>query len=489
MSCTTILVGKKASYNNSTMIARNDDSPSGVFHVKKMALNKLGKSRKYKSVISHLEITTTAQSYPYTTMPNVDPKEGIWAAAGINSNNVSVTATETITTNERVLGADPYVEYKKDPKGKEYPGGIGEEDIVELVLPYIKSAREGVIRLGRLLAKYGTYESNGIAFSDKDEIWWLETIGGHHFLAKRVEDDEVVIMPNQLGMDSFDFEDAYSKKINHICSDDMLDFIKENNLDLSLDGKFNPRDSFGSHSDSDHTYNTPRAWYMARYFLDHKDFDFPESKYQPSSDDIPFSIKPNRKVTIEDVKYLLSSHYQGTPYDPYNNKGDASKKGIFRPIGVNRTSFMSLSEIRDNGDQNTSAIEWICFSSNVYNALVPLYTNVSKLPEYYTNTTLTPSTDNFYWINRIIAALCDPHFKEAIIHIERYQEKLGGQLYSLIKKYDQLALKNKENASSILEEANEEIAKVVKEETNKCLNNVLYTSSLLMKNGFSRSDN
>ena len=57
---------------------------------------------------------------------------------------------------------------------EEVPGGIGEEDIVCLVLPYIKSAREGVARLGQLLETYGTYENNGIAFQDADEIWWLE---------------------------------------------------------------------------------------------------------------------------------------------------------------------------------------------------------------------------------------------------------------------------------------------------------------------------
>ncbi len=38
----------------------------------------------------------------------------------------------------------------------------GEEDMVTLVLPYIKSARDGVIRLGEILEKYGTYEMNGI---------------------------------------------------------------------------------------------------------------------------------------------------------------------------------------------------------------------------------------------------------------------------------------------------------------------------------------
>ena len=130
-----------------------------------------------------------------------------------------MTATETITSNERVLGADSLVKYIP-AKGKEgdvdytpeVVGGIGEEDIVTLVLPYIKSAREGVLRLGEILEKYGTYEMNGIAFQDIDEIWWLETIGGHHWIAKRVKDGEYVVMPNQLGIDSFDLKDAFGKQ-------------------------------------------------------------------------------------------------------------------------------------------------------------------------------------------------------------------------------------------------------------------------------------
>ena len=68
------------------------------------------------------------------------------------------------------------VVYQPAEDGKaEVPGGIGEEDIVVLVLPYINSAREGVKRLGSLLEQYGTYEKNGIAFQDANEIWWLET--------------------------------------------------------------------------------------------------------------------------------------------------------------------------------------------------------------------------------------------------------------------------------------------------------------------------
>ena len=39
-----------------------------------------------------------------------------------------------------------------------------------------------------------------------NEIWWLETIGGHHWMARRVPDDAYVTNPNQLGSDYFEFD-------------------------------------------------------------------------------------------------------------------------------------------------------------------------------------------------------------------------------------------------------------------------------------------
>lgn len=81
-----------------------------------------------------------------------------------------MSATETTATNARVLGYDPLVH-----------DGVDEEAMVTLVLPYIKSAKEGVQRLGALIEKYGTGESNSIAFNDHDDIWLFETAGGHHW--------------------------------------------------------------------------------------------------------------------------------------------------------------------------------------------------------------------------------------------------------------------------------------------------------------------
>ncbi|MRZ82571.1 C69 family dipeptidase, partial [Paeniclostridium sordellii] len=239
MACTTILVGKDASYDGATIIARNEDSANGEFNPKRFIVVKPEEQpREYKSVISHLTITLPDDPLQYTAVPNADLKEGIWGEAGVNEANVAMSATETIAVNERVLGADPMVELRPavgEPDSTDYqaeqPGGIGEEDIITLVLPYVTTAREGVARLGELLETYGTYESNGVIISDVDEIWYVETIGGHQWIARRVPDDCYATIPNQLGIDDFDLADAFGEQREYLCSADLREFMATHHLD------------------------------------------------------------------------------------------------------------------------------------------------------------------------------------------------------------------------------------------------------------------
>ena len=482
MGCTTILVGKNASFDGSTMVARTEDAPSGVFRAKKFVnVAPEEQPRKYKSVISKVEIDLPNNPVRYTAVPNAILDNGIWGQCGANEYNVSMSATETITSNERVLGADPLVDC-----------GIGEEDIYTIVMPYIASAREGVTFLGNLLEKYGTYEMNGIAFQDENEIWWLETIGGHHWMARRVPDNSYVIMPNQLGIDKFDFDDAFGAKKEFMCSADLLDFVKKYHLDLSIDGDFNPRHAFGSRSDADHTYNTPRAWILQRYFNPTSNtYDGINADYRPDSDNLPWARIPEKKITVEDIKYALSHHYQGTEYDSYSKDIHSVKKGTLRPIGINRTNFLGLVQIRPYMPDELKCLQWLAIGSCVFNAIVPFYTNINRTPDYLANTTNQVTTENFYWTNRLIAALCDAHFADTASHIERYQLKVQSQSTALINKYDEkfIAEKiSKDNAKDFLEKANENIADELKVQTDDLLDKALYTASCNMKNKFSRSD-
>ena len=482
MGCTTILVGKNASFDGSTMVARTEDAPSGVFRAKKFVnVAPEEQPRKYKSVISKVEIDLPNNPVRYTAVPNAILDNGIWGQCGANEYNVSMSATETITSNERVLGADPLVDC-----------GIGEEDIYTIVMPYIASAREGVTFLGNLLEKYGTYEMNGIAFQDENEIWWLETIGGHHWMARRVPDDSYVIMPNQLGIDKFDFDDAFGAKKEFMCSADLLDFVKKYHLDLSIGGDFNPRHAFGSRSDADHTYNTPRAWILQRYFNPTSNtYDGINADYRPDSDNLPWARIPEKKITVEDIKYALSHHYQGTEYDSYSKDIHSVKKGTLRPIGINRTNFLGLVQIRPYMPDELKCLQWLAIGSCVFNAIVPFYTNINHTPDYLANTTNQVTTENFYWTNRLIAALCDAHFADTASHIERYQLKVQSQSTALINKYDEkfIAEKvSKDNAKDFLEKANDNIADELKVQTDDLLDKALYTASCNMKNKFSRSD-
>ena len=94
MACTTILVGKDASYDGSTIIARNEDSANGEFNPKRFIVVKPEEQpREYKSVISHLTITLPDDPLQYTAVPNADLKEGIWGEAGVNEANVAMSAT------------------------------------------------------------------------------------------------------------------------------------------------------------------------------------------------------------------------------------------------------------------------------------------------------------------------------------------------------------------------------------------------------------
>ena len=115
------------------------------------------------------------------------------------------------------------------------------------------------------------------------------------------------------------------------------------------------------------------------------------------------------------------------------------------------------------------------------------------------NTDVTPTTESFYWANRIIGALADAHYGNAIMHVERYQLKTVAAAYNMLKEADK-HMKELLNASSDaapvpteiiqaqLEEYNQKMADMLKSKTYDLLNNVLYTASSEMKNAFSRSD-
>ena len=328
-----------------------------------------------------------------------------------------------------------------------------------------------------------------IVIYQRRDVWLpeLETIGGHHYIAGKIPDEVCVLAPNQFGMDRFDLTDALGKQKDFICSADMEQFISDNHLDLNNHGVFNPRRIFGSNSDHDHIYNTPRAWFMGRYLSPRSyQWEGENARFTPESDDIPWCLVPERKVTVDDVIYLLSSHYQGTPYDPYINR-DTGKRGMYRSIGINRTGVTSICQIRQDAPSPLKGVEWICFGSTTFSAFVPVYTNVDALPAYLSEVSKDVSSENFYWASRLIDALCDRAYNTAIRTCVRYRFAVQTEGLRIIAEYDKKM--KEQNDYSLCAEANDEICETLKKLTVDTLGEVLLEASKLMKNGYDLADN
>ncbi|WP_353989274.1 C69 family dipeptidase [Pediococcus argentinicus] len=461
-SCTTVLVGKDASIDGSTIISRNDDGHEALDPQRFTVVQSEDQPTNYQSVISKVQIKLPDNPLRYTSMPNSILTNGIWPAAGINSENIAMSATETITTNSRLLGLDPFVE-----------GGIGEEDLVTLVLPYIHSAREGVQRLGSLLEEFGTYEPNGIAFSDQKEVWWLETIGGHHWAAVRIPDDAYVVAPNRMNIDHFDFESD-----DTMSSTDLKGFIVSNSLNPDFEG-YNLRHIFGSASIKDTVYNNPRAWFGQKYFT-------PEIEQDPMEQDLPFICHANRKISIEDVKFVLSSHFENTKFDPYGN-GSEDDKTLLRPIGINRNHNVHILQIRNNVPASIAGIHWLAYGANTFNTVVPFYANVEDTPAVYKNATGTFDLNNMYWLSCTTALLGDTDY-DLYVDLRNTFELEAVAAYREIQNETDKAVEGAYDITKLLTDANEKLAQESFTRQTKLLGEMVVLGSANMKLRYNLND-
>ncbi|QMU08908.1 C69 family dipeptidase [Levilactobacillus suantsaii] len=443
--CTEILVGKAASMDGSTIVARNEDGYGPVNPIKFVVHPAKDQSNAtFTSITTGVTVPLPAHAFRYTGTPQADQSDGQYEEAGINSFNVGMSATETTATNARVLGYDPLVN-----------DGINEEAMVTLVLPYIKTAKEGAQRLGALLEKYGTGESNSIAFNDQNEIWYLETAGGHHWAAMRLPDDCYAIAPNQTLMQEIDLTDD----ANFLVASDLAQFVAQHHLN-PRPGHFNFREIFGTHSEADAYYNTPRTWYGQKLFN-------PEIEQEPTSQDMPFTRKPAKKLAIEDVQFFLSSHYNGTVYDPFGTyaSGTVDQRRRYRPIAMDRNQCSSILQIRNDVDADHAAIQWVAMGFFAYSPYVPFFTNITDTPVDYKNTTTTVATDNVYWLEKTLSVIIEPHFHDYVATVNAYRDACQSYARQRVEATDQ-ASQDASDMPAFLTQSNAQTAGEISKRTH-----------------------
>ena len=371
-ACTTIIVGSKQMADGSMIYARSDDSTS--VKATKLAWYPAGKGPdEFVALDSPFRCPLPPVRRAFSALERADLPYH-WGEAGFNDAGVGMSSTETIFSKKEVLDLDPYVE-----------GGLAENCVLQIILPYISSAREGVLRLGELIEKYGSAEGFGIAFMDEAETWYLENAGGHRWLAKKMPADKYFVSGNQSRYRDYDPKED-------LASADLVEWAREHKL---FTGKFDFHEAYSLESENDKTYNYPRVWYLQQLFT-------PSVKTDVKVNNFPVYQKADRKLTVEDIKAAFRSHYDGTEHDPYLHN---NPKEPYRPVSIFRTINTHILQVRPGLPKEIGRLDYMAEGMADLCVYLPLYQGVTSYPKAYGVGRKFSQKSSAYWAFRKVAAL------------------------------------------------------------------------------------
>lgn len=272
----------------------------------------------------------------------------------------------------------------------------GKFDIMELqriVLERCTTAREAIELIGQLVEKYG-YGDMGecLTFIDKKEAWVFEIMGsgpleiGAIWAARRVPEGEIFVSANRSRIGELHLDDAN----NYLASKNVYTYAQKKGWwspDSGEPFRFNkiyaPSESIGSRR---------REWRVLSTLA-------PSLKLDPWQVDYPFSVKPDQKVSVQDLMALHRDYYQGTEFDlsqglaagPFSNPNRFATRirppqghiGWERPISIFRCSYCMIAKTRDWLPDWIGGLVWFAEDDPKTSCFVPFYCGITTVPEAY----------------------------------------------------------------------------------------------------------
>ena len=377
--CTTIIIGQEQTADGSMIVARSEDWDAMEAKNYEIFEGTDNGPREFVAKDSPFRCELPEKALGYSALSPYN-LHGHWGSAGFNTAGVGMSATESIFSSDEVLKHDPLVE-----------NGVAENSVFNITLPYVRTAREGVERLGMLIEKYGIAEGFGIGFVDSKEIWYLETACGHRWLACRMPKDQYFVTGNQSRFRTYDPND----KENYLASADLIEFAEKHGLYNPAQGSFDFHEAYARDIKLDTTYNYPRVWGLQQFFS-------PEIKNDVTKNTFPVFAKAAHKVTLTELRTAFRFHYDNTEHDPYLN---SNPKEPYRPVSIFRTTQTHLLQVRPELPQAIGCINYVAMGMADLSVFLPLYQGITSYPEAYTKGNGESSADSAYWKFRKIMVL------------------------------------------------------------------------------------
>ena len=299
LSCTSIMVGKKAAADGSVITSHTCDSWYRTWMTVRPAADyKEGEMENIYDGRMHTEwVEDMSKVVVKGQIPQV-------------SHTYRVLDTSYPCLNEKQLGMGETTISGRDTL-RNKNGMFMIEELQRVALERCTTAREAIKLMGELVKQYGYGDSGEcLTIADTKEVWIFEIFGegpdkiGGVWAAQRIQDDEVAVSANIPRISTLNLKD----KNNYMASDNVFDVAKKLGL---WDGKepFKFWKAYGGPNYSGDWKN-----YSTREFFIYTSLA-PSLGLTEDMEEMPLGVKPEKLVTVEEVARLLGSYYEGTEKD------------------------------------------------------------------------------------------------------------------------------------------------------------------------------
>ncbi len=253
----------------------------------------------------------------------------------------------------------------REKEGVLTDGGIG-YSLRRIMAERSKTAREAVEIGGELVSNYG-YTSSGRTYciADPNEAWMLSVVNGKHWIAQRIPDNHIAVIPNYYTIREIDLADT----LNFLGSADIVEYAIEREWHNPDNGPFIFREAYSDSGSLKSKTNIYRMW-RGINMLSEVDYDV---EY-----DFPFSFEPEQKIGVKDFMKVLRDHYEGTDLHIDNQNPHLSNH---RSICSNTNQYGFVAQLRSKMPVEIGAVLWIAPRRPCIQSFIPWYSGITKVPD------------------------------------------------------------------------------------------------------------
>jgi len=355
--------------------------------------------------------------------------------------------------------------------------------LMYVALQRAKTAREAIKVMTDLVEEFGYYSSGeSFSISDSEEVWILELIGkgkdekGAVWVALRVPDGYICGHANQARITTF----PKNNPENCIYAKDVISFAREKGWYTGNDNDFSFSDVYAPVDFGGARFCDARVWAgfnkvadgMNQYAEYAKGIIHQDGANHFPTNRLPLWVKPNKKLTVQDVMGMMRDHFEGTELDmtkdlgagphrlPYRWRGltwsvDSVEYCNERAISTQQTGFSFVTQSRNWLPDPIGGILWFGVDDTYSTCYAPMYCGINQIPECFqvgNGDMLTYSETSAFWTFNMVSNFTYLRYEDMIRDVQKVQKELEDKFVTYVPAIDNAAetlYKNSSKAQAI----------------------------------------